>query len=286
MLLLLHLLLQEDIGIGIGHRRTFDGIEHHLDLGVDLGLTGIFVLILQLHLSTIVARSQFEHTPAVLRTVDSTPGLTIPVLVIDTIDGLVLIGNGQTDVVALTTVADYLQVVEGIVHLLLTPVGQHVLLTILIGIGHLIGILQRLEQRQRPVVVAQHVVYLTLTLCTHCRLNEVDGLTLARLEDLLNLRLLNPAHHIGVGLVLQHLLLGIGQRGLRIGVHSLRELRLLVQLAVAALRLQRTLRFAGNVGGYFADQVVQRLTLSLSHTATPAFAVDIVFTIPDVFPLL
>ena len=145
MLFLLHLLLQIDIGISIGHRRSFDGIEHHLDLGVNLGLTGIFVLILQLHLSTIVARSQFEHSPTVLCTIDSTPGLTVPVLVIDTIDGLVLIGNGQTDVVALTTVADYLQVVEGIVHLLLTPVGQHVLLAIFIGIGHLIGILQRLQ---------------------------------------------------------------------------------------------------------------------------------------------
>ena len=220
-LLLLLIALQHDVGVSLRHGSTFHGIEHHLDFIVNLGLTGIFVLILHLHLRAIEARSQFQDTPAILGTIDSTPRLSVPELIIDTIDGFSLIGDGQTDIIAFAAVVDGLQLVEGIVNLLLTPVGADVLLAVLVGISHLIGILQRLQQRQGPVVVAQHIVYLTLLLCTHSGLNQVERLTLTRFEYLLNLRLLDPAHHIGIGLILQHLLLGVGQRGLRIGAYRL-----------------------------------------------------------------
>ena len=160
-------------------------------------------------------------------------------------------------------------------------------LAILIGIGHLIRILQTLQQRQRPVEVTQYIIHLAFRLCAKGRLHHIDGLTLAGLEDFFYLTNLDPAYNMNIiGFVLQHLLLRIGQRGLRIGIDGVGKLRLLVQLAIAVGGLQRTMRLIGHAGGNLANQATQRLTFSLSDGLTPPFAVDVVFTVPDSFPSL
>ena len=208
------------------------GIQHVFHLLVYLGFTGILIFKLQLHLRTIEAGSQLQNAPAVLGTVDGTPVLTVPIAVVQAAHWLSLIEEGQSHVIAVTAVEHSLQVAQRLVYLLLAPVGQHVLLASLVFTGHRVGVLQSLDQGECPVVVAQYVVHLAFLLSTEGRFHHVDGLKPAGLENLLYFRLLDPAHHVGLRFTLQHPLLRVSQRSLRVGANLLRKLRALVNPTV------------------------------------------------------
>ena len=280
------LVAEADVGVGIAHRRAAHHGQHRLNLSVHACLAAIFKLVFQLQLRGGIAGQQLKHAAPVLRAVDIAPAMSVEISIVYAVDRATFIRNIDFHVVAFLARHPRRELVEDIVHLLWYPVDEQVALPLFVGIVHFVGILHRLQERERPVELAQGIVHLAFLLRFERHVHKVLDFADARGKNLLDFRAQNPARHVRVGFVAQDFALCVGQRGLGVSVDGRFELRGLVHLVVVLHKAVVRLRVLVHVNGNLSDKCADSLLVSLINGVAPTFSIEVFAVALHLFPRL
>ena len=182
-----------------------------------MSLVGIFAL--DVELVGNLTGTHLSHAATVAHAAYRAPVDAVEVGEVETLHRFAVVGEVEQQVGAVNACFFHRHAAENRIDLLRNPRAEDVLGAVAIGPFHFVFILQTLEHAQRPIVVAQGIVDFCHFLSFISQANKVEHLVFASGKDALNLATLHIAHHMCIGLVRHHDAAGVGEGGLRIGVH-------------------------------------------------------------------